>query len=165
MVSPILLIGVSLLSKWKRSLFVGLAFMIYISLSYPKRVFTSFIVEFLTPSQITVLGNKNGAYYGSHSRFRLGAPIFFASTALHFLQNMFNWELFSLDNLLSEIKADVEKQLDLVSAASQHEDSVGAGGDAAALASARADLDTAISKLVTIQTLVSTESQSLSISS
>jgi len=59
----------------------------------------------------------------------------------------------SSDNLLSEIKADVEKQLDLVSAASQHEDSVGAGGDAAALASARADLDTAISKLVTIQTL------------
>ena len=128
-------------------------------------VFTLFIVEFLTPSQITVLGNKNGAYYGSHSRFRLGAPIFFASTALHFLQNMFNWELFSLDNLLSEIKADVEKQLDLVSAASQHEDSVGAGGDAAALASARADLDTAISKLVTIQTLVSTDCQSLSISS
>ena len=77
---------------------------------------------------------------------------------------MFNWELFSLDNLLSEIKADVEKQLDLVSAASQHEDSVGAGGDVAALASAREDLDTAISKLVTIQTLVSTDCQSLSTS-
>ena len=53
--------------------------------------------------------------------------------------------------MLSEIKADVEKQLELVLAASKHEESDGADGKT--LDSAKADLDSAISKLRTIESL------------
>ena len=54
--------------------------------------------------------------------------------------------------LLSEIKVDVEKQLELVMAASKHEEN--AGADRNTLDSAKADLDSAISKLRTIESLV-----------
>ena len=53
--------------------------------------------------------------------------------------------------MLSEIKADVEKQLELVLAASKHEENDGA--DRKTLDSAKADLDSAISKLRTIESL------------
>ena len=55
--------------------------------------------------------------------------------------------------MLSEIKADVEKQLELVLAASKHEENDGAGADRKTLDSAKADLDSAISKLRTIESL------------
>ena len=54
--------------------------------------------------------------------------------------------------MLAEIKADVEKQLELVMAASKHEENDGA--DRKTLDSAKADLDSAISKLRTIESLV-----------
>ena len=54
--------------------------------------------------------------------------------------------------MLSEIKADVEKQLELVMAASRHE--ADDATDKKTLDSAKADLDSAISKLRTIESLV-----------
>lgn len=54
--------------------------------------------------------------------------------------------------LLSEIKADVEKQLELVMAASRHEE--GDATDRKTLDAAKADLDSAIAKLRTIESLV-----------
>lgn len=57
----------------------------------------------------------------------------------------------SSGGLLSEIKADVEKQLELVMAASKHEENDGA--DRKTLDSAKADLDSAIAKLRTIESL------------
>ena len=54
--------------------------------------------------------------------------------------------------MLSEIKADVEKQLELVMTASKHGEAVGT--DRKTLDSAKADLDTAIAKLRTIESVV-----------
>ena len=54
--------------------------------------------------------------------------------------------------LLAEIKADVEKQLELVMTASKHGENVGT--DRTTLDSAKADLDSAIAKLRTIESLV-----------
>ena len=55
--------------------------------------------------------------------------------------------------MLSEIKADVEKQLELVMAASRHEEGDGVT-DRKTLEDAKADLDSAIAKLRTIESLV-----------
>ena len=78
--------------------------------------------------------------------------------SLSFIQLNFKPYFFSSINpilsggLLAEIKADVEKQLELVMTASKHGENVGT--DRTTLDSAKADLDSAIAKLRTIESLV-----------